>query len=111
MMSAWDELKRKEVLDTDWFVIEQSDIELPDGSAGRGWHWIDFRTPAVGIIPVRADGHILLVNQFRFTTRTRDWEVPGGRVEQGEAAKVAAQRELQEETGHRAEQLTPLGHY
>ena len=110
-MSAWDELKRAAALKTNWFTVQLSDIELPDGSVGRGWHWVDYHTPAVGVIPVRADGHILLVNQFRFTTRTRDWEIPAGRVDEGEAPRDAAHRELREETGHAAAAMEPLGHF
>jgi len=110
-MSAWDEQKRITALDTNWFTIHQSDVELPDGSIGRGWHWIDFRTPAVGVIPVRDNGDILLVNHYRFTTQTRDWEVPAGRVEPGETPEDAAQRELAEEAGLRATHLEPLGHF
>lgn len=110
-MSAWDEHKRTTALQVNWFAIHASDIELPDGSIGRGWHWIDYFTPAVGVIPVRANGDILLVNHYRFTTQTRDWEIPAGRVEPNEPPEQAAERELREETGHIAARLERLGHY
>lgn len=110
-MSTWDELKRVTVLETNFLTIQQSDFELADGSVGQGWHWIEYRTPAVGVVAVRHDGALLLVNQFRFTTRTRDWELPAGRVEDGEAPDAAARRELREETGHLARVIEPLGHY
>lgn len=110
-MSAWDELKRTQVFNASWFSVQESDFELADGSIGRGWHWVDYPTPAVGVVAVREDGAVLLVNQYRFTTRTRDWELPAGRVEQGETAQAAALRELREETGHTARVMEPLGHY
>lgn len=110
-MSAWDELKRVEAFRASWFSIQESDFELADGTVGRGWHWVEYQTPAVGIVAVRDDGAILLVNQFRFTTRTRDWELPAGRVEVGEEVQDSARRELREETGHSARLLEPLGHY
>jgi len=110
-LSAWDEVKRRTALDANWFAIRESDVELPDGTVGRGWHWIDFHTQAVGVVPVREDGAILLVNHYRFTTRTRDWELPAGRVDVGEKAQSAALRELREETGHTAGTLEALGHY
>lgn len=111
MMSDHIELARQTMLDAEWFAIQASDIQLPDGSVGRGWRWIDYKLPAVGIVPVRADGALLLVNQYRFTTRTRGWEIPAGRVEPGEPPDATAVRELREETGHRAQSWTRLGHY
>jgi ADP-ribose pyrophosphatase len=110
-MSAWDEIERTTVLQTNWFDVQRSDVRLPDGSVGRGWHWVDFRLPAVGVVPVRDDGAVLLVRQFRFTTRTLGWEIPAGRAEEGEGPEDAARRELREETGHEAVQLERLGAY
>lgn len=108
---AWDELARRTVLKGTWFDVQRVDLLLPDGSIGRGWDFVDFNASAVGVVPVREDGAILLVNQFCFTTRTRDWEIPAGRVDVGETPEEAAARELREETGHRARHYEPLGHY
>jgi 8-oxo-dGTP pyrophosphatase MutT (NUDIX family) len=63
---------------------------------------------AVGIIPFIDAEHVLLVRQFRHLQRAFSWEVPGGGALPGEDPLVAAQRELREEGGYRAERFTFL---
>jgi ADP-ribose pyrophosphatase len=45
---------------------------------------------------------ILLVRQYRLPARQYLWELPAGRVDEGETPLQAAKRELAEETGYRA---------
>jgi ADP-ribose pyrophosphatase len=63
---------------------------------------------AVGIIPFIDDEHVLLVRQFRHLQRGLSWELPGGGALPGEDPVAAAQRELREEGGYRAERFTFL---
>lgn len=63
---------------------------------------------AVSIIPFVDEAHVLLIRQFRHLQRALSWELPGGGALPGENPKVAAQRELREEGGYRAERLTFL---
>ena len=64
---------------------------------------------AVAIVPLTAEGEVLLVRQFRYATG--DWllEVPAGKLDSGEDPRVAAVRELEEETGFRAGSVEDLG--
>ncbi|MBX3002561.1 MAG: NUDIX hydrolase, partial [Anaerolineales bacterium] len=66
---------------------------------------------AVSMVPVDADGKILLVRQYRHSTGKQLLELPAGTLEPGEASEVTAQRELREEVGMGAGSLTLLAEF
>ena len=54
------------------------------------------------MMAVDAKNRILLVRQFRLPAAKSLWELPAGRLDEGEKPLVAARRELKEETGYTA---------
>ena len=64
---------------------------------------------SVVVLPFTEKGTVLLVRQWRQPTGEWLLEAPAGRMEAEERPEDAAQRELREETGFSAEELTPLG--
>jgi ADP-ribose pyrophosphatase len=46
---------------------------------------------------------VLLARQYRYTVGRDLWELPAGRIDEGESELAAAKRELMEETGYRAQ--------
>lgn len=63
---------------------------------------------SVVLLPMLADGRVLLVRQYRHAAGQSLWELPAGTLEPGETPRHAAARELIEETGHKARSLKLL---
>jgi len=63
---------------------------------------------ASAIVPIKEDGTVVLVRQFRHAAGGFIYEIPAGKLYPGEDPKLCAARELEEETGYRAEQLSLL---
>lgn len=64
------------------------------------------RPNAVLILPISKDGKVLLIKQYRTIMNKYTWEIPGGIIEKEENPEAAVIRELREETGYVAEQIT-----
>jgi ADP-ribose pyrophosphatase len=90
------------------FTVYRDRVRLPNGHVTT--REIVRHPGSVGIIPRRADGRIVLVRQFRYATGRELWEIPAGTLDKpGEEIPAAAQRELAEEAGLKAERWTTLG--
>lgn len=65
--------------------------------------------PGVAVLPVDEEGCVRLVRQFRYAVGKQSVEVVQGGIEEGEELEAAARRELKEELGAEAAELTDLG--
>ena len=85
------------------FGIRRDEVIEPSGV--RAIREVITHPGSVVVLPVLPDGRILLIQQYRHATRQYLWELVAGRMDHGETPKVAAARELIEETGYRAKRL------
>jgi ADP-ribose pyrophosphatase len=85
------------------FGIRRDEIIEPSGV--RTTREMITHPGSVVILPVLADGRILLIQQYRYAARQYLWELVAGRMDPGENPRQAAARELIEETGYRAKRL------
>jgi ADP-ribose pyrophosphatase len=60
---------------------------------------------------MRAEPSILLERQYRHAAQSMMWELPAGRIDDGETALTAAKRELLEETGYSARRWKRILHF
>jgi len=88
-------------------VVREDTLELPDGR--EKVYPVMALGASVGILPFLPDDRVILVRQYRHITRDFSWEIPGGGILPGEPSEEAAQRELREEAGYRADRLRRLG--
>jgi ADP-ribose pyrophosphatase len=80
--------------------VARDRIRLPDGAETAREY---IRHPgAVVILPLLADGSVLLERQFRYPLDRVFVEFPAGKIDPGEDPLACAKRELQEETGYTA---------
>jgi 8-oxo-dGTP pyrophosphatase MutT (NUDIX family) len=66
---------------------------------------------AAGVVVDDPARGVLLLWRHRFITDTWGWEIPAGRVDQGESAVEAAARETLEESGWEPGALTAMTRY
>ena len=87
--------------------IYQDTVQVPNGNVVK-WDFIGHKG-AAAVVPVMADGKILMVRQYRNALDRYTLEIPAGGLNGiEEPTKDAAARELEEETGYRSEGLTLL---
>lgn len=61
------------------------------------------------VVAVDPENRVCLLRQYRHAAGGWLWELPAGKLDPGEPPLTAAQRELQEEAGVRADRWEPLG--
>ena len=81
-------------------------VEYPSGNTGV--REIAHHPGGAVVVPLLDDGRVLLVKQLRYPFGRHIVEVPAGKLSPGEEPRVAAARELEEETGYVAGSLELL---
>lgn len=100
-------LSSTNILQQDNTRVVQHTIQLPSGAQRQK---MAIQHPgAVAIVPFIDDEHIVLIRQYRLALDDTLLEIPAGTLEPGEDPRTCALRELQEEAGYAAGEMTPLG--
>lgn len=90
-----------------WIKISHEEVVTPKGTDGI-YGVVHFKNTAIGIVPIDDEGNTWLVKQSRYTLNQYTWEIPEGGCPHGEEPIAAAQRELEEEVGLKANSWNEL---
>jgi len=93
-------ISSKELFHSEIFRLTEDDAIDPSGFEIKRVI-VQHRGSAV-MMAVDQKRRILLVRQYRLPARSYLWELPAGRLDEGETPLKAAKRELVEETGYKA---------
>jgi 8-oxo-dGTP pyrophosphatase MutT (NUDIX family) len=105
--NPWTVVSTKSIYDNRWISLREDAVIKPDGERGI-YGVVHFKNIAIGVLAVE-DDFIYLVGQYRYPLERYSWEIPEGGCGEGEEPLDAARRELEEETGLRAESWRKLG--
>lgn len=103
-MEHLERLGRKLVAEGKLFNYYQDEVRVPSGEVLK----FDFigHKGAAAVLPIREDGKILMVRQYRNALDRETLEIPAGGLEKSDPSpKEAAARELKEETGYSSSNL------
>lgn len=83
-----------------FLTVRKDQVRLPNGSMATR-EFIPHPGASM-IIPVAADGQLVMLRQFRYPVKQIFVEFPAGKIDAGEEPLKTAERELLEETGFTA---------
>ncbi|MEJ7540724.1 NUDIX hydrolase [Staphylococcus intermedius] len=87
--------------------VEKHKVSLPNNETA--YREVVKHNGAVAICALTPNQEVILVKQYRKALEQELLEIPAGKLEPGEDRESAAMRELEEETGYKAEKLTLIG--
>ena len=94
-----ERLDREVIYESDYVCLYADKVRLPNGQVIDRYHQIHYPREAVCVVIFNNKDEVLLIRNRRYTVGRLEWEIPAGRIEEGETKEDAARRECFEETG------------
>jgi ADP-ribose pyrophosphatase len=123
-MSIWETLSSRYLWQSRWYKLRQDQVRTQDGHEFT--YTIIDHPGAVWVVPVTAEGQVILIRHYRYTVDDWCYEVPAGGLPSVSSkaglphlstssslaqAEEMARRELLEDVGGTATDLQHVGHF
>lgn len=107
----WKILRSEEVANCRVFKVRRDlSIRQNDPDEERAFPFYVIEAPDwCNVIALTPEKKVVLIEQYRQGIESLTLEIPGGMIDEGEAASIAAERELLEETGYLPGKMIELG--
>lgn len=114
MNHNFNSLEEKKISSTEYFRnaflhVTEDDVTLPNEEITQ--RVVIHHPGGVNLIALDEKKRLILVEQYRYCIGMPLIETPAGKSEPGEENIITAARELEEETGYRAQNLVSLGRF
>ena len=101
-------LKQSQSLPMGYCTVYLDQMELPQGDL-HPYTRIEFGCDATAVVAITCQNRWIINWEYRYPTKEWLLSIAGGKIDEGEDAVKAAQRELLEETGYLAHEFVFLG--
>ncbi len=105
-MKDWKTVKSKTAYECEYFKVLEEDFILPSEKSHR-YYVLDVKDYVIVI--AKKEDSFYLIEQYRYTTKSKLLQVVAGAIEKEEAPIITAKKELKEEVGIVAKKFTKLG--
>jgi 8-oxo-dGTP pyrophosphatase MutT (NUDIX family) len=108
MVEKWERLESRKLAEYSIAGVRQDRSRSPRTGAAHDFLVLEL-AEWINVVPLTAQGKVVLIRQYRHGTGEVGLEIPGGAVDPGEDPGEAARRELGEETGYEAKKIVAIG--
>jgi ADP-ribose pyrophosphatase len=103
----WEKMTSSYAFKNEWVKVRKDTVKLPDGKIIPDFFVFEENNVAL-IVPVTIDGKLVFVKQYKHALGSVTTEFPAGYLNENEDPLIAAERELREETGYKADKFEAL---
>ena len=106
----WKKLSSKILFQHPRLIVEEDEVQIKSGEVIEYLRY-GYGGDGVVIVTQNDKDEVLFIREYSYIPNKQILQLPMGKVEDGESYEVAANRELQEETDFKANELTVRGSY